>query len=366
MVDFWDLAKQSRTDPTKATAALAWAKEGLQKYPTSKAAARLGFWSGKLHEQLKHPEEAKAGYQFTAQHFPSYYYGHRAKARLKKLSSALGGTGAAKNAAPTTVADPNTDPGWSTKPARVPPNLNWHWPTPQQIISFEHMSKKYGATITELVKLHQFDEATGLLPDNSGPEFKASLLARSKKPMQAINTANRELNGAPKLSQRWEMAYPLEYADLISSDAKNDGVDPLLVHALIREESRYNADALSRAKALGLMQLMPGTAYGVAKRLAVPLSGTSDILKPEINIKLGTNYLAYTLKRFDNNALLAVASYNGGPNAVQSWFQQHRLAGNADFDWFVENIPFRETRDYVRKVFGSYWTYEELYGGRNI
>jgi soluble lytic murein transglycosylase len=353
---FWDQAKQANGDPAKSTAALAWAKAGLEKYPTSKAAARLGFWSGKLQEQLKHPAEAKLAYEFSARHFPSYYYGHRARARLKKLSGA----------APNAVADPATDPGWSTKPARVPPNLKWHWPAPQEIVSFEHMEKRYGAAITELIRLHQFDEAVTLLPDNTGPEFKASLFACMNKPLQAINAANHNLTGNPKLDDRWEMAYPLEYADWISSYGKTNNVDPLLVHALIREESRYNSDALSRSKALGLMQLMPGTAYGVAKRLAVPLSGTQDVLKPEVNIRLGTNYLAYTLRRFDGNALLAVASYNGGPNAVQSWFQQHKLAGNSDFDIFVENIPFRETRDYVRKVFGSYWTYEQIYGGKNI
>lgn len=353
---FWDSAKQSKSDPSKATAALQWAKEGLTKYPTSKAAARLGFWSGKLYEQLHQTEAAKLSYEFSATHFPSYYYGHRAKARLRRLASN----------APNPVADPANDPGWSTKPARVPPNLKWHWPSPSEIISYEHMEKRYGATVTELVKLHQYEEAVGLLPENTGPEFKASLLAAGSKPLQAINAANRDLTGNPKLNERWGMAYPLEYSESISSESKVNGVDPLLVHALIREESRYNPDALSRVKALGLMQLMPGTAYGVAKRLSVPLSGTQEVLKPEVNIKLGTNYLAYTLHRFDNNALLAIASYNGGPNAVQSWFQQHKLAGNSDFDIFVENIPFRETRDYVRKVFGSYWTYEQLYGGKTI
>lgn len=353
---FWYYAKQSRSDRSSAASALALAKEGLTKYPNSKAAARLGFWAGKLHEQLKQPAEARVAYQFSATHFPAYYYGHRARARLKKLGEK----------APDAVADPKSDPGWSTKPARVPPNLKWHWPAPQSIVSFEHMEKKYGATIMELVKLHQYDEAFELLPDEVGPEFKASLLAKMQKPLQAINAANKDLTGTPKLTERWEMSYPLEFADQIARDASSNGVDPLLVHALIREESRYNPDALSRSKAIGLMQLLPGTAYGVAKRLNVPLSSKQDVFKPEINIKLGTNYLAYTLKRFNGNALLAVASYNGGPNAVQSWSTNPKLSGSGDFDTFVENIPFRETRDYVRKVFGSYWTYEEIYGHKTI
>ncbi len=148
----------------------------------------------------------------------------------------------------------------------------------------------------------------------------------------------------------------------IASEAKAKNIDPLLVHALVREESRYNHMAISRSHALGLMQLLPGTAYGVAKRLGLPLSSEGDIHMPQNNIKLGTDYLSYVIGRFDGNALCGVASYNGGPNAVKSLFNKFRDSGQTDFDVFVEDIPMTETREYVRKVFGSFWNYEAIYG----
>jgi soluble lytic murein transglycosylase-like protein len=276
---------------------------------------------------------------------------------------------------PNTVADPATDSGWTTRAARVPPNLKWQWPAPEEIVEQVQIDKQFGATFSELLKLHQFDECLDILPGTRTVEpenptnslFKAAILAKMHRPLQAINVANKDIEGSPHLNHRWITSYPLEYATTIAENAKSNAVDPLLVHALIREESRYNADAISRSKAIGLMQLMPGTAQGVAKRLGVTLSSVpKDVFVPETNIKLGTNYLAVTIKRFDGNALLAVASYNGGPNAVKKWFSEHQLSGSSDFDVFVENIPYRETRDYVRKVFGSYWTYEEIYAGKKI
>ncbi len=107
------------------------------------------------------------------------------------------------------------------------------------------------------------------------------------------------------------------------------------------------------------MQLLPGTAYGVAKRLGVAVGSQDDFFKPDINIKLGTDYLAYVLGRYNGSALFAVASYNGGPNAVKNWLRAHEETGTGDLDYFVENIPVRETRDYVAKssaLIGTTWT----------
>jgi soluble lytic murein transglycosylase len=159
------------------------------------------------------------------------------------------------------------------------------------------------------------------------------------------------------------MSYPLVFAAEVKSEAAAKGVDPFLVQALIREESRYNHKAISRSNALGLMQLLPATGYGVAKRLGVPIVDKQDFFKPAINIKLGTDYLSYVLGRYSGNALFAVASYNGGPNAVRTWQSRQEATGISDLDYFEENIPVRETRDYVRKVFGAYWNYVTIYGG---
>lgn len=179
--------------------------------------------------------------------------------------------------------------------------------------------------------------------------------------MEGIRAAGKDLEGKPNHAPLWQITYPWAYAARIKEQGQLRKVDPYLIHALIREESRYFPKALSRSQAIGLMQLLPGTAFGVGKRIGVPLSSKEDVFIPDNNIKLGTAYLEYTLKRFNGNAMLAVASYNGGPNAVKSWVDKFNAAGGKDWDYFVEEIPFRETRDYVRKVFGSYFVYETLY-----
>ena len=343
----WAQAKIQHQTPAKLAAAVSLAHVGMTKYPNTKATAKLAFWAGKMDELLRQPEQAKQDYEYAAKNFPSYYYGLRAATRLSLLNSA-------KKAA---------DRGWSTKPDRqLKPD--WQWPDYEQMTPADSMTKRYGKTVAQLVSLQQLDEAVDELPPDTDADFKGALRAAAGDYAGAIRAAGKNLDGRPADDDRWQMSYPRMYAAYVMTGAQTNNLDPLLIHALIREESRYNAMAISRSKAIGLTQLMPGTAAGVAKRLGVPLSGTADVYKPEINIKLGTNYLSSVLQRAQNNALLAVASYNGGPNAVQSWLKEHNAAGYPDFDYFVENIPFRETRDYVRKVFGSYWTYERVYADR--
>jgi soluble lytic murein transglycosylase len=359
---FWQQTKSRLKEPGKLGPSLALAHQGMQKYPTTKAAAKLAFWAGKLDELNHQTEQARIDYQFAAKNFPSYYYGHRAKARLAVLSA---------------LAKLKIDRGWSTRPDRqmVPPQ--WQWPDVDQYLADEQFAKRYGNTAGELLRLRQFDECIKELPADGSPEVKATIYAAANDNQGAIRAAGKTLEGKPSESERWRMTYPRAFDQQVSEDAKTESLDPFLILALIREESRFNPLAFSRSKAIGLMQLLPGTADGVAKNIGIHISGSSRVLKsdftikdadsvdafkPDINIKLGTHYLASVLSRANGNALLAVASYNGGPGAVQKWLSQHRAAGYADFDSFVENIPYRETRDYVRKVFGSYWTYEEVYG----
>ena len=340
----WATAKTAHPVPAKLATAVSLAHTGMTKYPNTKATAKIAYWAGKLDELLRQPEQAKLDYEYAAKNFPSYYYGLRANVRLNMLRSAV----------------KTADRGWSTKPERQLKD-NWGWPDYSEITSSDRVQKKYGKTVAELLNLQQLDEAIAELPNDVEPEYKAALRAANDDYASAIWSAGKGLEGKPTSDERWQMSYPRMFAADVMLGAQANHLDPLLIHALIREESRYNPMALSRSKAIGLTQLMPGTAAGVAKRLGVPLGGSSEVYKPDINIKLGSNYLSSVLQRSQNNALLAVASYNGGPNAVQSWLREHNASGYPDFDYFVENIPFRETRDYVRKVFGSYWVYEKVY-----
>jgi soluble lytic murein transglycosylase len=156
-------------------------------------------------------------------------------------------------------------------------------------------------------------------------------------------------------SQYQRVMYPLGFWSLISSAAADVQVDPILVAALIRQESLYDPDARSPADAWGLMQLLPRTAERVAGA-PVPIEALRD---PERNIELGTRHLADLLAAFGGDPLKALAAYNGGEHAVAKW--EHRFPSSERDEW-VEAISYRETRDYVKKVIGGYREYVRLYG----
>jgi len=157
-------------------------------------------------------------------------------------------------------------------------------------------------------------------------------------------------------------SYPLGYWKVIRTASKRYGLDPYLIAALIREESRFDPEAVSWAGALGLMQLMPQTAERLLRALDgldagdVKRNGLMDVRN---NILIGSGYLSRLIKEF--NALpCAIAAYNAGENAVRRWLNKGTEV--VDIDEFIEDIPYKETRRYVKKVLKSYWQYRRLYG----
>lgn len=336
---FWHEVKSG--DKKRYPAAIQLGTQAARQYPETRQAARLLFWIGKLQERLGQKGMAINAYTAAFERFPSNYYGYRARHRLAALKP--GGH----------------DAGWSTKTARPHPQPNWRWPEPELPPAKAGAEAPFDPTFMALFRLNQWDECLEVLPSSAPRSLKSALLAKQGLNLEAIGAASKIADGKPVKNDIWLASYPLEFGQYVAENASVRGVDPLLVHALIREESRYKPTAVSRSHALGLMQLLVGTAYGSAKKVGITLSGESDITRPEVNVKLGTYYLSYAIQRFGGNAMLGVASYNGGPGAVSGWMRRHT---SGDFDLFVENIPYRETRDYVRKVFGSYWNYQALYG----
>jgi len=156
----------------------------------------------------------------------------------------------------------------------------------------------------------------------------------------------------------YEAAYPHAFRNLVVRHSRAARVNPDLMQALIREESAFNPRARSPTGALGLAQLMPQTAFAVARQLNVPLATTAALLEPRKNIRLGSAYLGSLQRRFSGNLAYAVASYNAGPHAVSRWLARFP---DAELDEWVEQIPFEETRDYVKRVLGSAVAYQILY-----
>lgn len=154
----------------------------------------------------------------------------------------------------------------------------------------------------------------------------------------------------------FRLAYPRPFETLVMKAAKESGVDPALIWAVMREESAFVTGIESRANAIGLMQLILPTARAMAKKLN--LEATPQTLRqPEVNIRLGTRYLAELQKRF-GSLLLAIPSYNAGEGAIAKW---RKTNPDTSLDIFVEDIGAQETRDYARKVFESFAIYHFLY-----
>ncbi len=156
------------------------------------------------------------------------------------------------------------------------------------------------------------------------------------------------------------LLYPAVYSDIVNGISSEYKINPLLILSVMREESRFNSGAVSRAGALGLMQLMPYTARRMARLLGYEddLLSDEEILSPSVNITLGSYYLGRLLDEF-GSVPVAVAAYNAGENAVRRWLKAYEYH---DVDEFIEDIPYRETRHYVKKVLRSYFRYLDIYG----
>jgi tetratricopeptide (TPR) repeat protein len=154
------------------------------------------------------------------------------------------------------------------------------------------------------------------------------------------------------------LKYPLAPQYLHDCDGKKSGVDSLVLHAIIRQESLFQYNALSPAGAVGLMQLMPRTAAEVARRERIGKRfRRNDLLKPEVNVALGAAYFAHLLRAYDNDYVRAVAAYNAGPSAVARWWKR----ANGDPAMFLERMTYRETRSYLRRVFFNLLQYYRIY-----
>ncbi len=179
-----------------------------------------------------------------------------------------------------------------------------------------------------------------------------AMLDRAKRRFQlSLGISPTALSYAPGARTRWawECAYPRPLASLTADKEKELGLPTGLVHAVMRQESAFDAAVVSPARAVGLMQLLPETGATTAKHAG--LEHAEDLLtSPPHNVTLGAIYLHEMMDKFDNVVPLAVAAYNAGPDAIARW---RAATKDAPLDVFVELIPFTETRGYVARVMGN-------------
>ncbi len=210
----------------------------------------------------------------------------------------------------------------------------------------------------EALSLEDWVEAYAL----AGSYQKAMQMAKEDRLFDRIIPVEDSRQDAENL-RLLRVLYPLRYWELILETSEKNQLDPFLVAGLIRQESLFMPDAVSPAGAIGLMQIMPTTGERVADRIGMKGFETEWLQDPEVNIRIGTAYLAGLVRRHGQDWPKILATYNAGPRAVAKWAAS---MPEAEMDEFVESILYRETRIYVKKVLSNRELYQKLYQEQSL
>ncbi|MGB3295204.1 MAG: transglycosylase SLT domain-containing protein [Phormidesmis sp.] len=323
--------------------AIEWAQQLVTAAPDDELAAEAGFWQGKWAISQNQPEVAEQAFEQVIRAHPDSYFAWRSAVHL---GWNVGDFDTVRDLTPQIVLPPERSPLPAGSSA-----LQELYLLRQDREAWAHWQTEFANPQTPSVAEQFTDGVLRLgVGDNLNGIFMVSSLAWRDLADEKAEYALLKQNLA-----YWQAIYPFPFLELIMGWAQQRRLNPLLVTALMRQESRFQPKIRSAVGAVGLMQVMPETAAWIAGQTD-EASYTLDL--PEDNVKLGTWYLDYTHQEYANNSLFAVASYNAGPGSVARWIE---AGGFANTDEFVEKIPYPETKGYVESVFGGYWNYLRLY-----
>lgn len=152
--------------------------------------------------------------------------------------------------------------------------------------------------------------------------------------------------------------YPINYSEYVEKYSNEFNLDPLLIYSIIKVESNFDSSVKSSSGAVGLMQIMNETADEIALKLNLNIKNGYDLYDIETNIMLGTKYFSDLLKKYDDNKTIALIAYNAGIGNVDKWIKEGIIKEDGSD---IQNIPFKETNNYVRKILRDYEIYKKLY-----
>ena len=321
-------------------------ERGSDNFPRSDYRPAWLYWSARGYEALGEAERARSRHTLSATDYHNSYYGRLSRTRMKAPL-------------PQSVdADEEDASGQSLPPnqelvrALLGAGLYAH-----AIKELQYAQKAWGDSSAIQATLAWTYQKQGQAEKGGWPQFT---LYRS-----AINTMKRaypqflSVEGAALPKEVLQIIFPLDYWDLIRKYSAANRLDPYLVAALVAQESTFVRDIQSPAKAVGLMQLMNTTARQVARRLKIPYSANLRT-NPEASIRLGTAHFAQNIKEF-GEVHLVLASYNAGERPVRRWLAERP---GLPRDEFIDDIPYPETQNYVKKILGTAEDYRRLYGER--
>ncbi|WP_439342029.1 transglycosylase SLT domain-containing protein [Vacuolonema iberomarrocanum] len=338
----WGLAERS-VEQGELAAAQTWAAEVIEQNPTSEEAPEAAYWLGKWALDQGNEAAAQARFEAVLQRYPESYYAWRSATMLGWDVGDF-----------TTVRyqQPDVQPlGHRITPPVGSDALIELYKLGQDRDAYAHWQTEF-TNAKEPSVSEQFTDGLMRLGvnDNLDGIYMISTLRRRTDP-----TEQAEYQSLRQQTAYWEALYPFPYMDVVESWAAERQLNPMLVIALMRQESRFEPKIRSVVGAVGLMQVMPSTGEWIAGQIDLTDYNLED---PDDNVKLGTWYLDYTHETYADHSMLAIASYNAGPGNVDDWMNRFGLD---DPDRFVEQIPFPETKGYVEAVFENYWNYLRLY-----
>lgn len=337
----WKIAQEKAQQGDVGTA-WQWAQAIAIDSPDSPLAAKASFWVGKWAQKLGRTRDAQTAFESTLARFPHSYYAWRSAVAL----------------------------GWNVGDFNSIRDLQ-----SQAIPKIKFVPTVGSQVFQELYQIGleedawmQFQTEIANKQELSVPEeftygvmqlYRGQNLRGINKIWQLKNRTNPEdiqqWQALRQTNEYWQSLFPIPFEQIILRWSQERQINPMLVSALIRQESRFEPEIGSSAGALGLMQVMPATGKEVARQIGLQ---NYSLTNPEDNINIGTFYLDFTHRKYNNNSMLAVASYNAGPHRVAQWVSRYGLD---DVDEFVEKIPYRETKGYVESVFENYWNYMRIY-----
>ncbi|MFM7204884.1 MAG: transglycosylase SLT domain-containing protein [Myxococcota bacterium] len=368
----------SRSEANEAAWLLAWARirrdehgpaiealrgivERLQD--GSEEDARARYWLARMYVLVGEKSKGESLFQQVAREFIGTYYGAMADWRLQGgYPRTVVSTEAQVrfleapelSHEPALMAARLLFPGWSEQLALISaPGPASHLDKAKELWLMQNMTD----AINELQSAIKHPDA-----DAQTRWMAAALRHCMGNILSAIwyghNFLSKPMQPEDSTPQRRALAFPMPYREAIVKHALSRGLDPAVVAALIQQESTFRATIKSPVGATGLMQIMPYTGKDVARWLDITGYSPSYLTEPDFNLRLGTEYLRAMLALHNGSLVRTFASYNAGPAAVSRWVKRF---GELEDDYLAEEIPYKETRTYVRRVIRNYHGYRDTY-----
>lgn len=293
----------------------------MKKFPDVKSAPMVSYYMGKMSEKTKHREAAQAYFKHTLAKFPDSYYSYRAYLSLNK----------------------GNDIEMFDEDSLV-----------EAPVVFPYKKSLEKNLVVKLALLGDYDLVEEIC--KSDPFVQSWIAYKRGQYTRSCILAREAIDKMPEKPDftdlRWRLAYPIHHWDVIEKYKYSN--NPVVLLSIMKEESHFNPEAQSHVGAKGLMQMMPATEKELINSYQIQKESNNIVN----DIKFGSVYFASLMHSLSNKTLFALAAYNGGIGSVQSWQKSLKFS---TIDEFVEQIPYAETNNYVKKIIRTYWMYSNIY-----